>query len=134
MTALQWDIAFAIYVLHDCNSVACGTYLKQQGSGHIDILTLALEHRFLQTNMQILTELNTGSGAYARCHNLAQKFLVEFNLSVWLQDTCAEIGMAPSSDDVYQKYALLLKEAGLQVHHQEGSDSWRKWVSRWRKK
>ena len=77
------------------------------------------------TNMQILTELSTGSGAYERCNNLARKFLVEFKLSVWLKDTCEKVGMAPSSDDVYDKYSSLLKEAGLQVHHKEGSDSWK---------
>ena len=131
---MQWDVAFTVYTLRDCNALVVLKYFEQHNCDCQDVLREALELRFLDANMDALAKIGAGEGQWLQCHQLATQWLVEFDLAEWVNKMNAEVGMAPASEDVYHKYVSLLQNVGLSVHHAEGTTSWKKWVTRWKRK
>ena len=134
LTELQWEVAFTIYVLRDCSLPVVGKYLEQLSSECFNVLKEALVLRFLHADMGVLTTMSAGSRDNPSHHAAARRWLVEYDLTAWVTQLNEAVGIAPTARDVYEKYVSLLQSAGLPVPYQEGTESWKRWVRRWKQK
>ena len=134
LTKLQWDIAFAIYVLRDATFPVVKTYFDQISCDCSHFLQEALEQRFLHSNMDALTHISTGSGDCARLHEMARLWLMEYDLADWVDRVNIDIATAPTAEDLFDKYRSLMESMSMSVTHKAGTGSWKKWVQRWKRK
>jgi len=134
LTELQWEVAFRIYVLRDCSFPVVGKYLEQLSSECLPVLKEALELRFLHADMDVLTMISSGSGDNPAHHRAARTWLVEYDLTGWVTQLNQFVGIAPGAREVYDQYTSLLQSAGLPAPHKEGTESWKRWVRRWKQK
>lgn len=134
LTKLQWDIAFAIYVLRDATFPVVKNMLTNLVVIAATFLQEALEQRFLHSNMDALTHISTGSGDCARLHEMARLWLMEYDLADWVDRVNIDIATAPTAEDLFDKYRSLMEGMGMSVTHKAGTGSWKKWVQRWKRK
>ena len=125
-----WDIAFGIYVQANTRAVPALAYCSKNGATNLTVCREVLERRFLAESVEYINSIVDMKGIWLQHGALIQTFLVEYRLHEWIDAMNTDTGVAPSYQDVFDKYRELREDMKMPPVNYAAYRDRRKWVSR----
>ena len=129
-----WDIAFGIYVQAKAQAKPALYFCLRQGASSLELCREVIERRFLAEDVEVINSIVDMKGIWLQLGTQIQKFLVEYRLNEWIDSMNVNTGLAPSYEDVFDKYKELRQEMNMTLVNYAAYKDRKKWVARFMKK
>ena len=127
----KWDLAFGIYVRADLQLEVPLKYCRMQGATDMKFCGEVLQQRYLTETLDELNFILDGCESWRDKSGCINQWLSEYWLHNWINDLNEQAGLAPSYEDVFEKYKELRTQRGLSNDKYTSQDTRRKWVHRY---
>ena len=93
-----------------------------------------LERRFLAEDLETINSIVDAKGDWSTKNKEIQQHLVEYQVHEWISQINLTNGVAPSYEDVFDKYKEVREKVGMDPPNYEEYRNRKKWVQRFMQK
>ena len=126
----SWHIAFGIYVQANAKAKPILAYCSKQGATNLALCQAVLKRRSLAESVEWINSFADMKGLWLQPGAQIQKHLVECRLYDWIDSMNVDTGVAPSYQDVFDKYKELRQDMKIPPVNYAVYRDRKKWVSR----
>ena len=113
LSRLSWDIAFGVYVQANAQATPALAYCRLRGADNMPFCKEVLERRFLAEDLETINSIVDAKGDWSTKNKGIQQHLVEYQVHEWISQINLTNGVAPSYEDVFDKYKEVRQKVGM---------------------